>query len=469
VVTIFQALAAPFHPKGFRAALHPTWLLILLAISGGVGALAFHAATRMISALTEQGFAAALEWWRVFFGIEPDRFAIIEGLLTARFHEAGVPALERTVALAAFLGAFTVVQLLSLPLAERLTIAVARTTSHGQAHPPDTRAGRIVLANLALLAFAGALAAVMAELRFRGVVGERLDRILYYPLVVVISGLLSVAPPLIRWGLSAGQVGQRLVRQPGPVLALGVVVGGLFMLPLEALRHGVPLAWVQALGILDFAALPLAVIGGAVVAMGLLEDRPALPPPALALRATGGLACAAGLAVLLAWGWYGHSARAIVDGKQGLYHCDYALEKLDLPNPAMAAMGGVAALANELLERHEGKPRPQPPARVGIGALLRVTNRFGRPVTMEPFELRIILDAQHVAELRSSSTETIGPGASGTFALSGELALSRPLETLATLVRRGPSQLGVELTLPLAPILGYQPRLELPVWRWRRS
>ncbi len=450
----------------------PGWAVVLaIAVSGAAGYGAFHACTRMFERLSESAFSDFVRWWGEFFGLGPDQVALFEGLLLAKFREVGPPALERTITLGGFLVAFGVVQVLAVPLTDRLTVAVASRTPYGQTHAPDRRRGAVALSNALALFWAAAFALVVTELRFRGVLSEPLHRAIYYPLLVVVSGVLSVTPPLVRYGLSFAEVRRRAWRSLPAVLGLGLVVGGLFALPLEVLRHGAPLWLARVLAVLDFAALPLGVIGGADVAMRILEARPALPRPSLVLRLPAALTYAAGTLVLCLWAWYAHTARVIVDGKQGLYHCDYAIEHLELPNPASLALGGLSAVAGELLARH-GTPEQQkqapPPVRVAMGATLRVTNHFHRAVSFEPMRTRLMLDGRALAALDADGAVTIAPGESASVRLGGELVVERPIETVKNLLQRGPREIGVELSIPLDPFLGLQPRLDLPVWRWNR-
>ncbi len=446
-------------------------LTLSIVLSGAAGYGAFHACTRMFERLSESAFSDAVRWWGEFFGLGPDRVAIFEGLLLAKFRQVGSPALERTVTLGGFLVAFGLVQVIAVPLTDRLTVAVASRTPYGQAHAPDRRRGVVALSNSLALFWAAALALVVTELRFRGLISEPLHRALYYPLLALVSGVLSVAPALVRYGLSFAKVRQRARRNLPAVLGLGLAVGGLFALPLEALRHGVPLGVVRVLAVLDFAALPLGVIGGAEVAMRILEDRPTLPHPGALLRIPAALTYAAGALVLGLWAWYAHTARVIIDGKQGLYHCDYTIEHLELPSPATLALGGLGAVAGEWLASHgteEQKKEAQAPVHIAVGATLGVTNRFHRAVSFEPLRTRLVLDGRALAALDADRAVTIAPGDSVSVRLRGELVVDRPVETLKNLLARGPREIGVELSVPLDPVLGLSPRLDLPVWRWKR-
>ena len=470
-MSFFHGLGAPFRPRSLRGAM-PAWAVALaIAVAGAVGYGTFHACTRIFERLSESAFLDAVRWWGGFFGLSGDQTAIFEGLLLAQFREVGPAALERTITLGGFLLAFGVVQVLALPLTDRLTVAVASRTPHGQAHAPDRRRGAVALSNSLSLFWAAALALVLTELRFRGLLSEPLHRAIYYPLLALVSGVLSITPALVRYGLSFAEVRKRARHGLPAVLGLGVVVGGLFALPLEALRFGAPLGVAHALAVLDFAALPLGVIGGAEVAMRLLEARPAIARPNGLSRLPAALTYAGGVTVLGLWAWYVHTARVIVDGKQGLYHCEYAIEHVELPNPASLALGGLSALAGEWLARHsaEGQEQPPPPpVHVAMGATLRVTNHFHRAVSFEPVRTRLVVDGRALATLDADRAVTIAPGDSASVRLGGDLVVDRPVETVRSLLSLGPREIGVELSVPLEPVLGVSPRLDLPVWRWRR-
>lgn len=464
-VSFLEGAAAAFRPAGWRP-LRARGMAAACVLSGAVGALAIEGALRGVTALSVEGFGAVVDWWGTFFGVEPDRFAIWRALALDRFTAVGLPSLERTLTLVAFLGAFGVVQVLALPVFDRLTLAVARLTPYGRAAEPPAGRGRVIAGNALLLAGAAAVALWMTELRLRGLLPEPAHRVLHYPVVILLSGLLTVGPALIRYGLGADEVRQRLRRSPGAVLGLGLVVGASFLVPVELLRHGAPLEVARAACLIGFAALPLGIVGGAQVAMRLCEaPAPAAPPSAL-FRAASGLNYAAGIAVAALWLWYGHTARTIVDGKQGLYHCDYALERVDVPGGAgWAAVAGAVALAGELLAR-PGDP-PPPTASARVQASLRITNRWHRDVSIEPFRLRLLLADQRVAELSTAAPVRIAPRESGAVTMEGELSIHRPAATVRALVEGQLRDVGFELEVPLEPVLGLRPRLELPVWRWR--